>query len=299
MPSPRPRKSVKSLLGIPTESESTGSRARPWTIVSHAGNAASVPHRKEGRASGDATGKVRQRRASFRHDAAGWRGFGKPPLPHWRWCSTCRRHEMATIATCLTAVDGAAVKRERRPGLDVDTAGRIGVHLWLEREGERDCEGCALACQSCGRHAARSTKDDLSPGDGDALSLGRGGNDNPPILHSIDDIAIMFAAINLQTTEITGGTEDAYSHCCATVILCEDAQKAWYRQGSLRCICRYLCPENKVCAGPRLERTAQVVSCDSSRDNRIPNRKLRADTSDRGLWGLQVHQTAYTTSKQS
>jgi hypothetical protein len=57
------------------------------------------------------------------------------------------------------------VKRERRPGLDVDTAGRFEVHLWLER----DCEGCALACQSCGRHAACSSKDNLSPGDGDAL----------------------------------------------------------------------------------------------------------------------------------
>jgi hypothetical protein len=33
------------------------------TIVSHAGNAASVPNRKEGRTSGDATGKVGQRRA--------------------------------------------------------------------------------------------------------------------------------------------------------------------------------------------------------------------------------------------
>jgi hypothetical protein len=105
------------------------------------------------------------------------------------------------------------VKRERRPGLDVDRAGRIRVHLWLEREGERDCEGCALACQSCGRHAACSSMYDLSPGDGDALSLGgEGGNDNPPILHySIDDIVIKFATFNLQTTEITGGTEDAYS----------------------------------------------------------------------------------------
>ena len=86
------------------------------TIVSHAGNAASVPNRKEGRTSGDATGKVGQRRASSRHDAAGWRGFGKPPLPHWRWCLTCSRHEIATIATRLTAAG-------RRRGETRTTAG--------------------------------------------------------------------------------------------------------------------------------------------------------------------------------
>jgi hypothetical protein len=68
----------------------------------------------------------------------------------------------------------------------------------------------------------------------------------PPINHTCT--VIMFATINplrsRRNSLIVLRWEDAYCHYCATVILCEDAQKAWYRQGSTPL---FVSPENKLC----------------------------------------------------
>jgi len=64
MPSPRPRKSVKSLLGISTDSKSTDLRARWDNFRQPCGQACKRTKQEGDRGSGHARGRVRQRRAA-------------------------------------------------------------------------------------------------------------------------------------------------------------------------------------------------------------------------------------------
>ena len=150
MPSPRPRKSVKSLLGISTDAKSTDWRARCDDFRQPCGQACTRTKQEGDRGSGHAKGRVRQRRAA----QVGERIVSSRRLQvrEERANGNHGRSAMPTIggrrgrAVCLTAAGfWELVKHIRRLGLDVDTAGAQGWACGRDEMRWREWASC-MSC---------------------------------------------------------------------------------------------------------------------------------------------------------